>query len=347
MLFEHTTLAATASALVEALKLYGCDAEVLFRRLGLDFDAIRRPGARYRLQDVVRMWEEVRAEVGDPAIGIAVGQNMRPSALHALGLSWISSPTVLDGLRRVQRYARVTNTVMLVDLREVGDTVKFALREVDEQFEFLPENVDTAFSVVLGMCRSMLSEHFSPLSVEFEHADNGRIDRYIEFFKCPIRFSASENAMYFSLAEVSSPAPAGNQELAYANDRVTEQYLASLDPDLLQDKVREILVNLLPSGNVSQKLVAKNLHRSVSTVQRQLRAEGVSFRSILDETRAELAQRLVTEREYSLAEIAYLLGFADQANFSRAFRRWFGATPSKYRLRVPAKSDESKQAHIA
>jgi AraC-like DNA-binding protein len=346
MLFEHTSLAATASAIVDALELYGCDAEAVFRRANVDIEAIRRSGARYSLREVRRLWEVIRAETRDPAVGLAVGQHLRPPALHSLGLSWISSPTVLEGLRRFQRYAKVTSTLLRVDIAEKDGTVRFAICENDDEIRFAPEGVDLAFCGVVGFCRAMTNAHFAPLEVVFCRPDNGRIDRYIEIFKCPIRFSAGENAMYFDAEVLSRPAPAGNHEIAYANDRITEQYLASLDPELLQDKVRENLVSLLPSGKVSQRLIARNLHRSVSALQKQLKAEGVSFREILDETRAELAQRLVREQDYTLAEITYLLGFADQANFSRAFKRWFGDTPSVYRMRARPRRQESSNLSV-
>ena len=128
--------------------------------------------------------------------------------------------------------------------------------------------------------------------------------------------------------------PAGNRELAYENDRIAERYLATLNPDQIQDKVREILLTLLPSGDASQEAVARSLHCSVSSLQRQLKAEGASYRRILDETRYALAQQLVRERRYSLSQIAYLLGFSDQANFSRAFKRWTGDTPTDFRESV-------------
>ncbi len=88
---------------------------------------------------------------------------------------------------------------------------------------------------------------------------------------------------------------------------------------------------MLPSGEVRQNLVANELHRSVSSLQRSLRSEGVSYREILDDTRRSLAQQFIREKEYSLSEIAYLLGFSDQGNFTRAFKRWTGSTPTRYR----------------
>ena len=331
MLFEPTTLAASASAIAEAVDTYGCEPRELFRRAGLDLDAMLRPGARYPMRAVVRLWEEARIETGDPCIGLIAGQKLKPSALHALGLSWIASPTLLDGMRRMRRYARIANSALRVDLTEAGETVSVELVLDHDHLAPTDEAVDAALAVVLKMCRSMTNVHFSPRLVTFRHADNGHISQYIDYFACPVRFSAAKDALEFERAPLLQPLPAGNLDLACHNDRLAERYLATLDPDRVQDKVRALLLTLLPSGESGQEVVAARLNRSVSTLQRQLGAEGVTYRKILDETRASLARELMLEQRYSLSQIAYLLGFADQANFSRAFKRWTGESPGQYR----------------
>ena len=124
MLYEATTLAATAAALIEAVEPYGCDTPALFRKAGLDIDAILRPGARYPFRNVLRLWQEAREETGDPCLGRAGGRKRRPPALHALGLSWLSSPTLLEGFHRIERYSHVTNTALNLRIEEIGDRTK-------------------------------------------------------------------------------------------------------------------------------------------------------------------------------------------------------------------------------
>jgi AraC-like DNA-binding protein len=157
------------------------------------------------------------------------------------------------------------------------------------------------------------------------------MEQYIDLFQAPIFWSKGENALYFDARALEQPVPAGNEELARETDRIAERYLATLDPERVQDRVRKALLTLLPSGEVDQEAVAKTLHRSVSSLQRQLTAEGASYRQILEDTRVSLAQQFVREKRYSLGQIAYLLGFSDQANFSRAFKRWTGNTPTEFR----------------
>jgi AraC-like DNA-binding protein len=328
MLFEPTTLAATASALIEALEPYGCDSEDLFRKAGLNTSAITIPGARYPLSAVNRLWQLARDATGDPCIGLFVGRSLRPAALHALGFAWLASPDLLQGLERMARYARIANSTLRPEIVVTENRVK-VVRVVESSIS--DEAVDGFLSAVIHMCRAMSNAEFAPELVTIKHPDNGHIDQYVSYFKSPVEFDADEDALHFDLTVLQQPLPVSNLELAHANDKVAERYLATLDPDLVQDKVREILLDLMPSGSVSQNEVAEQLHRSVSSLQRQLQSEGVSYRQILEDTRRALATQFVREERYSLSQIAYLLGFSDQANFSRAFKRWTGQTPTGFR----------------
>ena len=331
MLFEPTTLAATALAVAEAVEPYGCDAGALFRKAGLDIETMRRPGARYSFRAMIRLWQEARTATEDPCIGLLAGQKLRPPSLHALGLSWLASPTLLDGLHRIERYVHVASTAIKLEVLEEEDRVQLLVEAAEGDLSPAPEAMDACFAIIVKMCRAMTDSNFAPVAASFKHLDYGHIDQFIKFFKAPIEFSASVDALLFDRRVLEAPLPAGNRELAYENDRIAERYLATLDPDRVQDRVRKILLTLLPSGDASQQAVASNLNRSVSSLQRQLKAEGASYREILEETRNALAQQLVREQRYSLSQIAYLLGFSDQANFSRAFKSWTGNTPTEFR----------------
>jgi transcriptional regulator GlxA family with amidase domain len=46
--------------------------------------------------------------------------------------------------------------------------------------------------------------------------------------------------------------------------------------------------------------------------------------------RLKKAAELLRTGQYSIAEIAYKVGFSEPANFSRSFTRHFGKSPKKY-----------------
>ena len=73
------------------------------------------------------------------------------------------------------------------------------------------------------------------------------------------------------------------------------------------------------------------MRMSERTLQRNLGREGTSMQALLDELRHQLALRHLAEAKESIAEISFLLGFADVRAFHRAFKRWTGATPAAYR----------------
>ena len=77
--------------------------------------------------------------------------------------------------------------------------------------------------------------------------------------------------------------------------------------------------------------VARALHMSVRTLQRRLVASGVTFREVADAVRMQLAEEYLSDRAVSTAEVAFLLGFSDQTAFNRAFRRWTGQSPGRWR----------------
>jgi AraC-like DNA-binding protein len=136
--------------------------------------------------------------------------------------------------------------------------------------------------------------------------------------------------LLFAAEDFDAPLAGSIPEVARATDRIAENYIESLDSSSVATAVRQMLVQMLPSGRTDQDTVANRLYRSRSTLQRQLSAEGTSYRDILETTRQALAEQYLLDGEYSQAQIAFMVGFADQSNFARAFKRWTGKSPGEY-----------------
>jgi AraC-like DNA-binding protein len=73
---------------------------------------------------------------------------------------------------------------------------------------------------------------------------------------------------------------------------------------------------------------------SERTLQRRLEDEKTTFVQLLDDTRRELAEQYLGRLHLSLAQAAYLLGFADQSSFFRACMRWLEVAPGQYRSQL-------------
>jgi len=67
------------------------------------------------------------------------------------------------------------------------------------------------------------------------------------------------------------------------------------------------------------------------TLNRPLSAFGPSFRELVDESRFEIARQMLESSSLGVSRIADMLGYADASAFTRAFRRWSGTTPARWR----------------
>ena len=329
---EPTTYSGVARVIAETLQThYSVDPEPLFRQAGLDPAAMANSDFRYSTAKMMKLWEAAEATTGDPCIGLVVGFNIRPTTFHALGFSWLASATLLGAFRRLRRFYRVIATLPItITIQPIDDGYELDVVFPDPRYPPEPITIDAFLASIVKLCRTATNEHFHPTKVTMLRPDPGRADEYIRSFAAPVQFGADRNALFFDKALLEAPVPGNNLELARETDKVIDRYLAALEPHRVSSEVRQLLLRLLPSGQASQKTVAHRLNRSTSTLQRQLRAEDTNYRDICDATRKSLAKHYVRDGEYSLGEIAYQLGFSDQSNFSRAFKRWTGVSPGDF-----------------
>jgi AraC-like DNA-binding protein len=330
MLNIPTVLAMTAAPLREALEAYGIDFTELAQQAGVDPALLTRPNARYLTEQIQKLWELAAAASRDPLIGLRVGALIRPGTFHALGMGLVCSTSVLDALQRLQRYSNVVSTNGRFVLQQRGERLSLETRP--NELTVLPttECVDAA---VVGVCRILeqcAGPSAIPAKVVLMRPRAGSVEAYREVLKCPIDFDGTHIALEFDTEAAARPVLSGNSELAAEADRLAARYIEGLEADSTVARVRELLLKAMPSGAIEQDRIARSLNQSASTLQRRLRKEGTTYQSLLDSTRRDMALEYLRGGRHSLADIAFLLGFTDQSNFTRAFRRWTGKTPGEF-----------------
>ena len=124
------------------------------------------------------------------------------------------------------------------------------------------------------------------------------------------------------------------------NEQTLEEFLAetpyrlivpSFVPPSLQERLRGLLGQSPGEAPPTAQAAADRLGMSVSTLRRRLADEGTGWQELKDDGRRAAALRYLTDTELAVGEIASLLGFDEPSTFFRAFRRWTGTTPSRYR----------------
>jgi len=327
----HTTISSVGLMIWKALQDSGVAADEVFTKAGLDPALLRDPVARYPFAGMTRLWNLAVETTGDPCFGLKAIQFWHPTTLHALGFAWFASANLKEGFERIVRYMRVVGTAAVARLEHMGGEFRFYLQLQPDAPRPAPAAIDATAAMIVGMCRASFAPTFVPRYVWIAHPRSACTEKLEAYFKAPIEYDAEQVGILIGEREATAALPTSSPELAHANEKVILDYLARLDRTRVAPQLKAKLVDALPSGTPEVEHLASALNMSLRSLQRKLQEEGTSYNTLLDETRRELAACYIDDRQLSISEISYLLGFSEPANFTRAFRRWTGKAPSSFR----------------
>jgi AraC-like DNA-binding protein len=315
----------------------GVETADLVRQLGLDPRGPVDPSSMVASADYYDFFAAMADR--DPnglVLPLRIGASMNSNDYGAFGLAWKSAPTLRGSFARSERYGHVLGSAETYSVAQTDDGVFFSLEKSGDGRPGMLLSNEASMSAVDTISKEVSTGDFAPLAVYFKHAPRGDVSIYEDHFGCPVHFESGRDALLVSEESIDIPNKLGDETIASYFDRHLDQQLASLGPHSdLEFRVRQAIADVLSEGVPTVSSIASGLAMSARTLQRRLSEQGHSFQGVVDMARKDLAQRLLAETDYSLAEVAFLTGFSEQSGFSRAFKRWAGQTPRSYRLGTP------------
>ncbi|MDT8283111.1 MAG: AraC family transcriptional regulator, partial [Gammaproteobacteria bacterium] len=142
---------------------------------------------------------------------------------------------------------------------------------------------------------------------------------------------AEHTSITIARADADLVLPSANNQIALLHDEILMRYLVAIKKGDIVQQVRSIILNNLSDGQVSDKLVARELNLSERSMQRRLKEHKTTFRYLLDGVREMVAKQYIENPMNRMSDIAFLIGFSEQSAFSRAFKKWTGKSPVEYR----------------
>lgn len=277
----------------------------------------------------------VRRDPEGQTLPLRTGASMLTDDYGAFGLAWKSAASLRGSYNRAERYARVLTSVSGYEVEDSGDGAYVHLRRAGERTLGMRASNEASIASVYSISQQVSTRPITPLAVFFQHEAPGSASAHEEHFGCPVRFGSDLDALLLSHDALNVPNRLGDPAISQFFDQHLEAELAALVDDTgLEQRVRIAVSQSLSEGMPTLSDIATNLGMSARTLQRRLSDKGHSFQSLVDLARRELAEQLLRETSYSLAEVAFLTGFAEQSGFTRAFKRWGGQTPRSFRLSV-------------
>ena len=311
----------------------GVDRPALLRSVGLDPDAAVDP--KVMIADTVYydLLERIAAKIDVTDLPLRTGATMRCDDYGALGLAFKAAPTLDGSFVRVARYARIWTSVVEYELQPAGDATWFFLHRAGARRLGLRLSNEATLASAAAISREVAPDGlFSPLEVHLRHPAPPVIKHHEAYFGCPVIFGSDRDALLISKAAMSRTNRLGDQG-------ITQFLIGHLDRELsevasemsITDRTKDVIARSLSEGLPKMDEVSKRLGLSARSLHRRLADQGFTFQALAENTRRELAEGLLREERYSLAEVAFLTGFSEQSAFNRAFKRWAGDTPSNYR----------------
>jgi AraC-like DNA-binding protein len=330
---SQTSLAQTGKIVWKLLEEYGHEPGSVFIEAGLDTNLINNPEARMSYEIADKLWSKASELITDPCFGLHATKYWHPSHFGALSYAWLASSSLRTAFNRFDRYAHTVSERLDFQIEDTADgfVVTFISKPVVSD---IPARSDAALAILVKMCRINAGEDFNPSLVCIRHEEFSCSGEHYEFFRSPIQFGAAENSLTFSTSAIDKILDGANPQLAQLNDQLMILTLAKLDRKNIEHRVKAAIIEELPSGKISQEIIAEALHMSVRNLQRKLKKMNTSFRDLLEETRRELAKKYICNSDISLNEVTFLLGFSESSSFSRAYKRWHGVSPSKSRKTI-------------
>jgi AraC-like DNA-binding protein len=320
-----------ARLVFELLGREGLDATALFTQFNLDVSQLPNPSAFFKQDDFTLLWQEASRLTGNPAIGLTMGKQPTVSSFDAYSFSLMSCENIRDGLQRTIQYQKIIGSAVELkfDCNAQGGEIIYLSEGNDLPVAY--QGFDAGLALQVFSSRFVTNQPINPIIANFKHPKPENIQPYEEMFQCELRFSQPHYSLEISNEYLDTPMIFANKTMRDHHEEIVMQAIKDLSNTTLVDQVRDLISKKLSKGEPEIKEFAEFFNVSLRTFQRRLKEENCTFLSLLEGTRKSLAHDYACNKNVSLQEIGFLLGFTDHSNFYRAFKRWYGTTPGEYR----------------
>ena len=288
--------------------------------------------ASYPKATMDAIWDRALVLSGDDGFGLSLSTILAPGMLGAVEYLFRNSGTLGEA------YAQVLRFQNLLQQNTSRWTVVASPQSRVFRFELLPpvaaaarHIVEFAFASFVTIGRQVAGAPWTPSRVTFSHARGAPLPRYEDRLHVTPQFDGDANEIELSTATCAIAVEGADAQLAEIVRAYADDKKQRLDTETIADAVRRSVIEVMPRGEATLKVIATDLGVGERTLRRKLADEGTSFQVLVDEVRYDAARAYLDQRRLTTIEIALLLGFSDVSAFYRAFQRWHGASLSEYR----------------
>lgn len=320
---------ATLTHYPEVAQSVGIDPRAMLRKVRLPLETLERPDLRIAVTSLRRLLESSAAASGVEEFGLLMAERGALANLGPVALVVREQATVGDALKALARFIHIHHSGMRLSIQPRNEIVTLAIDLRGALSRAPRQSTEMALGSLHRIIRSLAGEDWRPLEAYLTHSPPRNRRYYRSFFGCPLVFNAEADALVISTRDLDRAIPSAHPLIAnYLEKRVEA---IDVRPRQWDERVIEVVRVLLNDGDCTADRVAEHFGCTRRSIHRHLAECGTSFSEILDAERADLALRLIEDRNRPLADVAEMLGFSAQSAMARWFKGRFGRSVTEWR----------------
>ncbi|MEM1287722.1 MAG: AraC family transcriptional regulator ligand-binding domain-containing protein [Pseudomonadota bacterium] len=290
-----------------------------------DYNAfVSLDGYAHLLRDLARYYK-------NDALGLTFGTRTQFASIGALGQAFKTAPTVAAALEVMSDNMPLYATVSATSFEIGAQSARFSWSYSPLMMTF-DQLCDRAARLLVQAIETCFVPGWRPTEVSLQRRLPDDVSPYREVLAPLVRFGCASNVITFPASDLSRPNVNADPHAHEAAMQLVRRMVAEQrqDPSLVV-LVCEDILTYAADGSARLQDTASRLGMSARALQRGLEHEQTSFQALRETALRQLAQELLLETDLPIGEVAFRLGFSNQANLARAATRWFGRSPRQIR----------------
>ncbi|WP_187260944.1 AraC family transcriptional regulator [Pontibacter beigongshangensis] len=332
----HTLSAPAVNLLLHVLRQQGQDTEALCRQAGLEPAKLQDVNGRVPVENMQALWLAAIAATQDPDLALHVGEAVNPTSAGIIAYVMMNAATLHESLLKLCQYQDIVCEAIRTSLEVLGPEAHVKLQVISSFLQNPRHALDCELVIYKNAFEALVGQQVPLQQVLFVYPRPDNIAAHERLFApATLVFGAPHSGFVLDAACLPWPVVTANQELNLMFEKYAQEYLQKLkEPKNVREWVQREITQLLKGEEPGINTVARNMAMSVRSLQSKLKEEGVTYQTLLDEVRKEIALKHLHDNQNTISDIAYLLGFAEPSVFSRSFKKWTGLAPAQYRQRL-------------
>jgi AraC-like DNA-binding protein len=289
---------------------------------------------RYAGEHILKLWDRILRETGDPIIGFRMAFFAGLKTFGALGQILPRCATVYEAYRQTARYVALASQAAQFTVTRTSTALTISVQRLG-----IPKDLERAI-MIWGLTNLCLTPQrvagvtvvAKEITCAFPSPGPDALRSLRE--RLPYKFDCEANAVIFDRSVGDIEVPSADLDLKKLLEETMDRHLAALGSAASFEQSMLTLLRGMMNGNMpTLASLSKRSGLSQRTLQRRLAESNTSFQQLLRKVLQEVSDEYLASGTMSHGEIAFLLGYSEESAFSRAYRSWTGHPPGAAALR--------------